>query len=120
MKKASWIMSYVGAGIYIISLLSFIGVGISYFVGSGELRNKGYDAEAEVLANLGIGFLVGGILVFIPLIWSCFYYANKMKYAFSKDHITTICVIALILIGILPGIFALLSDEKEYPKYQKQ
>lgn len=35
----------------------------------------------------------------------------------QKKDIEALSIVALFLIGILPGLFALISDEKDYPGY---
>lgn len=118
LKKLSYIFSYVAAGLYIASGTIMLVCGILYLIIAGQTVHT--DPQMSSYYKIfGITYIVL-IVIFIPLAWFCFYYANRVKNAYSKAEIQTISIIALFLAGLLPGLFAILSEDADYPAFKNK
>ena len=109
LRKISYILSYISAGITGVSAFSTIIICIMSIV---AVASSG-QAEAGFLIGTLIGQLIGvGILVLCT--WFGVFYANKVKNAKSKKEVKTLSIVALFVLGILPGLFCLISEDSEY------
>lgn len=109
MKKASWILSYIGSATYSLMLVFFLIGGILCII-------EGMNGTMPGGVESGIANIIVSAIC-APLIWFCLYFAKKVRNAKTKKEIEALSIVALFLIGILPGLFALVSDEKDYPGY---
>lgn len=111
LKKISYILSYIISGIYTILSLFIIVISI---VGATQAGNSSdVDLKTEIYLLILYALLVAALAVY------AFYFGNKVRKAYTKSETTVVAIISLFLLGILPGLLCLLSDETDYIGYCK-
>lgn len=111
LRKLSYILSYIAGGIYAVSGFSMVISCIMSFVEAGQF--VGDPSSSSVFISTGVILLVM-VGLFAALSWFSIFYGNKVKEATSRDEVKTLSIVALFLIGILPGLFCLIADESDF------
>lgn len=106
LRKISYILSYIVAGTYALSAFGSMIYAIMFFVEMGN-NSDGY------LVGAAVGQLIV-VMILATLAWFAIYYGNRVRKASSRSEVKAISIVALFLIGILPGLFCLISEDSEY------
>lgn len=115
LRKLSYIFSFIVGGIYIFcALLLLIATIMTYYQAA---QTGSLDAASGIIGNANIKLFLT-CLVF-GLAYFAIRYGIKVLKAHSKQELKVMSIFSLFLLGILPGLFCLVSDDSEYDKSSK-
>ena len=110
LRKLSYILSYIVAGTFALSAFGSMIYAIMFFV---EMGNNSDPTLNGSFVGAAVIQLIG-MLILAALAWFAIYYGNRVRKAYSRAEVKTISIVALFLVGILPGLFCLISEDSEY------